>query len=184
MAVRKAASYSRRHAVPYTRVSRVKGKAFIKAVPPHKITKFTMGNQAAFEEGKFPIKLTVVSLEDCQVRNYAIEACRQYINKQLDTLIPGQYFFRIFPYPHHIQRENKMLTGAGADRMSTGMQLSFGKAAGKAAIIKAGGKIFMLAVATPKAEAIGRKVLKTVGPKLPCRKSILTEHVNPVLVLN
>jgi len=36
----------------------------------------------------------------------------------------GQYFFRIIPFTHHIQRENKMLTGAGADRTQTGMQLS------------------------------------------------------------
>ncbi len=41
-----------------------------------------------------------------------------------------------------------MITGAGADRMQTGMQLSFGKASGKAALLKPGSKIFFLAVGT------------------------------------
>ncbi len=177
MGLRKASAYSRKHATPYTRVSRVKGKSFIKAVPPQKIVKFAMGDQTLFNSGKFPIHLTLVSSEDCQIRNYALEACRQYIVKQLDNRLPGQYFFRVVPYPHHIQRENKMLTGAGADRMSSGMQLSFGKASGKAAIVKEGGKIFFVAVGNPKAEAIAREVLHTINSKLPCRKRILTEVV-------
>ncbi|GAJ22481.1 unnamed protein product, partial [marine sediment metagenome] len=37
-------------------------------------------------------------------------------------------------------------TGAGADRMQTGMQLAYGKSAGKAAILKSGSKIFFVAV--------------------------------------
>lgn len=177
MGLRKASAYSRRPVVPYTRISRKKGKAFIKVNPPQKIVKFSMGDAGAFNKGKFPIQMTLVSTEDCQIRNNALEACRQYIVKQLDNQIPGQYFFRVIPYPHHIQRENKMLTGAGADRMSSGMQLSFGKSAGKAAIVKAGGKIFFVAVANPKAEAIARGVLHTINAKLPCRKRILTEVI-------
>ena len=83
--------------------------------------------------------------------------------------------FRIIPFPHHIQRENKMLTGAGADRMQTGMQLSFGKPAGKAAILKPNSGIFLIAVADKKAEEFARKVLKQVNPKLPCKIRILSE---------
>ena len=71
------------------------------------------------------------------------------------------------PYPHHIQRENKMLTGAGADRMQTGMQLSFGKSVGKSAILKPGNPIFILATANDKILAYARKLLKEVDPKLP-----------------
>ena len=86
--------------------------------------------------------LIMMSTEKCQLRHNAMEACRQYINKKIDKEFSGNYLFKIIPYPHHVQRENKMLTGAGADRMQTGMQLAFGKSAGKAAILKKGSKIF------------------------------------------
>lgn len=179
MGLRKASAYSKEPVLPYTRTSRVKGKSFIKAVPPQKIVKFTMGDEGAFNKGKFPIRLTVIATENCQIRNNALEACRQYINKELDTQLPGQYLFKVIPYPHHIQREHRMLTGAGADRMSTGMGNGgkFGKAMGKAAIVKDGSRIFFLAIANQKAEAVGREILKTVNAKLPCRKRILTEVV-------
>ena len=39
-------------------------------------------------------------------------------------------------YPHQILRENKQATGAGADRVSQGMRLSFGKNVGTAAEFK------------------------------------------------
>ena len=41
-------------------------------------------------------------------------------------------------YPHHIMRENPLATGAGADRMSTGMKKSFGKTIGVAARVHKG----------------------------------------------
>jgi len=49
------------------------------------------------------------SEEKAQIRHNALEASRQYIHKQLDTLLPGQYFFRVIPFPHHIQRENNQI---------------------------------------------------------------------------
>jgi len=146
-ALRKANAYSKRHVVPFTRVSKKKNKSYIKVVPPQKIVKFTMGDASAYEQGKFPYELTVISDENVQVRHNSLEACRQYLNKQLDKSFLGQYYLRIVPFPHHIQRENKMLTGAGADRMQTGMQLSFGKSMGKAAILKKGSKIIIIALA-------------------------------------
>src|SRR3990167_4640716 len=151
MALRRASSYSKKPARPYTRISRKKGKAFIKVVPPQKIVKFTMGNEQGFRDGKFIYHFSVNADENCQIRHNALEACRQYLNKQLETNFAGQYFFRVIPFPHHIQRENKMLTGAGSDRMQTGMQLSFGKSVGKAALVKEGSGIFMIATASEKA---------------------------------
>src|SRR3989344_440472 len=130
--LRKASAYSKKKVTPFTRISKRKKKSFIKTVPPQKIVKFTMGKEDLFNKGKLPIQLTVVSNEKVQIRHNALEACRQYINKKLDKELSGQYLFRVIPFPHHIQRENKMLTGAGADRMQTGMQLAFGKSVGKA----------------------------------------------------
>jgi len=173
VSLRKAAAYSKKRTVPYTRVSKKKGKSYVKAIPPQKIVKFTMGKESLFQRGKFPHVLTLVSAENVQVRQNALEACRQYINKKLDSELNGQFFFRIFPFPHHIQRENKMLTGAGADRMQTGMQLSFGKTSGKSSIVKKDGSLFMVAVATPKAASFTRHLYKQIRSKLPCKTKIL-----------
>lgn len=175
-ALRKASAYSKMKVVPYTRTSKQKGKAYIKTVPPQSIVKFTMGSEALFDQGKFPYVLTMVSEESGQIRHNALEACRQYINKELDKQFLGQYMFKVVPYPHHIQRENKMLTGAGSDRMQTGMQLSFGKAIGKAALVKANTRVFIIAAASPKAMSVARQLLKTIKSKLPLSMKILSKE--------
>ena len=175
VALRKATAYSKRKVVPYTRISKKKGKAYIKTVPVQKIVKFTMGNEGLFNIGKFPHHLTLIALEKVQIRHNALESCRQYLNKKLDNTLAGQYFFKIIPFPHHVQRENKMLTGAGSDRMQTGMQLSFGKSMGKAAILKPGKPIFFIAVANPNGVKITRDLFKEIKSKLPCRTRIVYE---------
>ena len=167
--LRKANAYSKRKVTPFTRTSKRRQKAFIKVVPPQKIVKFSMGNEKLYNAGKLPFELSVVTTEAVQIRHNALEACRQYINKQLDKGLAGQYVFRVVPFPHHIQRENKMLTGAGADRMQTGMQLSFGKSMGKAAIMKPNSEIFHLALPNVKAVTLARNLLKDVKSKLPCK---------------
>ena len=175
MGLRKASAYSKKKVLPYTRVSKKKSKSFVKTVPHQKIVKFTMGNFPMFNEARLPNHLTVVSTEKVQMRHNALEASRQFINKKLEKEFTGQYLFRIIPFPHHIQRENKMLTAAGADRMQTGMQLSFGKVAGKAAILKKGSKIFFIALQNPKAVEFTRKVLRQVNSKLPGKVRVLEE---------
>jgi len=173
--LRKANAYSKRHVVPYTRISKRKNRAYIKVVPPQKIVKFSMGESKVYEAGNYPHKLALVTTEAVQIRHNALEASRQYINKVLDEVLAGQYFFRVVPFPHHVQRENKMLTGAGADRMQTGMQLSFGKSIGKSAILKPNSEIFFIAVATPKAVALAREAFKSIKAKLPCKTRVVYE---------
>ena len=175
MALRKASAYSKKKVVPYTRISKKKSKSFVKSVPHQKIVKFTMGNNDMFNKNELSHHLIVLSKEKVQVRHNALEACRQFVNKKLDKGLSGMYLFRIIPFPHHIQRENKMLTVVGADRMQTGMQLSFGKPSGKAAILKKGSKIFFIAVQNPKAVQFARKVIQQVNPKLPGKIKILVE---------
>jgi len=175
MAMRKSSAYSKKHVVPYTRTSKRKGKAYIKTIPQSKIVKFDMGNMDLYNKGKLPHVLTLATIEDIQIRQNALEACRQYINKKLDKECAGQYFFKILRFTHHVQRENKMLTGAGSDRMQTGMQLSFGKTIAKAAIMKKNNGIFLIAVATPKSVSSVRHILKQIKSKLPCKTKILYE---------
>ena len=177
MGLRKAFAYSKRSVVPFTRVSKKKGKYFIRTVPQQKIVKFTMGNEGLLNQGKLPHRLTMISDENVQIRHNALEACRQYINKKLDNELAGQYLFKIIPFPHHVQRENKMLTGAGSDRMQTGMQLSYGKPMGKAAILKRGSKIFVVAVPNEKAVVFARKTFKQIKSKVPGKTKVLYEKV-------
>ena len=178
MAMRRAAAYSKKHVVPYTRSSKKKQRAYVKAVPPSKVVKYYMGNVKGNDAGKFPYILTLITSHDVQIRQNAIEACRQFIHKKLGEELKEQYYFRIIPVTHHIQRENKMLTGAGADRMQKGMQLSFGKPIAKAAIIKNRGRILSVSVATPKAASFARHVLKQIRSKLPCKTKILSEDLS------
>lgn len=178
MGLRKASAYSKKKVVPFTRTSKRKGKSYIKTVPQSKIVKFTMGDESLFNQGKLPYQLTVVSAENVQIRHNALEAVRQFVNKKLEKELLGKYLFKILCFPHHIQRENKMLTGAGADRMQTGMQLSFGKSMGRAAILKPGSKLFFIAVANENAARFVRKTLKQVRSKLPGHINIIQDIKN------
>ena len=104
MALRKATAYSKRRVVPYTRVSKKRTKSFVKTVPQQKIVKFVMGDPGLLRKGKLPHHLTAVTTEPIQIRHNALEACRQFINKKLNKELSGQYFFKVIPFPHHIQR--------------------------------------------------------------------------------
>jgi len=178
MGLRRAAAYSKKKARPFTRISSVKGKAYIKTVPPQKIVKFGMGNLKAFDSGKLGILLRLVSDEriDVKIRDNALESSRQMLNKELDTTMPEMYFMAIKVYPHHILRENKQLAGAGADRMQKGMQLSFGSNVGRAAIVRPGKEIFTVAVENEKHARLARDFLNQTKAKLPCKTRIIWER--------
>ncbi len=176
MALRKASSYSKWYARPYTRKSAVKSKAYIKTIPPNKLVKMHMGDVKGFESGKLSYILRMISIENIQMRDNAIEAARQYVNKLLDEKLPGQFYYGVKVYPHHILRENKMLTGAGADRMQTGMQLSFGATVGRAALIPKGKEIFIVATNSEKNIRTARDILQKIKSKLPCKTSLIFEQ--------
>ena len=174
MALRKAICYSLKRAVPYTRKSKVKQKAYIKAVPNTKLTKMRMGDIIGYKAGKYKIILDVKTNHNVQLRDTALEAARQFLNRFLLEGVGKDFYFEVKPYPHHIQRENKMLTGAGADRMQTGMALSFGKAIGRACIMKTGATIFVIGVTNSKHEALARKLVGSIRARMPCTMHIDT----------
>ena len=180
MALRKASSYSKKRFVSYTRHSKVKSKAYIKTVPQQKVVKFTMGNAAAFNNNEFPYILHVKSKNNVLIRDNALESARVLLTKELDESLPGQYYFALKVFPHHILRENKMLTGAGADRMQTGMQLSFGSVVGRAAVVKQGAEIFVFATNNEKNVAIVRKIISKIKSKLPCQISVEFEKIGNI----
>ena len=175
MALRKALTYSKRYARPYTRVSRAKGKSYIKVVPPNKVVKYTVGNSKAFYDNKFTFVVTMVAAQPSQIRDNALEAARQFMTKVFDEKLPNNYYLEVKSQPHHILRNNKTAAGAGADRLSSGMRHSFGIVEGRAAIVKAGAPIFVAHCENDAAARIIREAMHMVKAKLPCGVRLLFE---------
>ena len=175
MALRRAAAYSKRKVRPFTRVSRVKSKTYIKVVPHNKVAKYAMGNQQASNSGKHGFSVKLISEEKVQIRDNALESARMYVSKVLDTEMPGEYFFAVKVYPHHILRENKTAAGAGADRLSSGMKHSYGVVIGRAAIVNPQKEIFFITCTTEKGARIVRETLAKIKSKLPCNTKIVFE---------
>src|SRR3989344_2499175 len=147
----------------YTRKSKVKSKGFIKTVPNSKIVTFSMGEL----KGVFSHSIYLIAKTPHQIRHNALESTRQLVNRHMvDDVGIKNFFFQILAYPHHVLRENKMLTGAGSDRMQTGMSHAFGRAVGIAAQIRAGKKVFVVKVNEGHVDA-AKKALKLACPRMP-----------------
>jgi large subunit ribosomal protein L10e len=120
---------------PYTRKSKFRNKQFVRGTPHVKIVRFEHGDK----KKNYGAHIKLVAKDSLQVRQEALESLRQTTNRFLEKNIgKNQYFFRLRMYPFHVLRENPLASGAGADRMSTGMKKSFGKPIGVAAQIKEG----------------------------------------------
>ncbi len=168
MATLRRGSAYRKVTRPYTRKSQTRKKGFIKTIPPHKIVKFDMGDS----KKKYDYEVNLFSKDKIQIRHNAIESVRLLVNRKLTKKIGNMnYYFRIKIYPHHILRENKMLTGAGADRMQTGMQKSFGKPVGRAAQVKKDQILFTTLVAKENLKD-AKDALRLSFSRLPCKCGI------------
>lgn len=162
---RKPARMYRRMERPYTR------RQYMGGVPGSKVVHYDMGNL----QEDFPIKLTVMIKEPCQIRHTALEAARVAANRFLLKQVGRNNFhLKLRVYPHHVIRENKQATGAGADRVSSGMRRAFGKAVGTAARVEAGQRLFTLGV-TPEYVADAKIALTRAGHKLPTPIQIVVE---------
>ncbi len=172
MALRKGSAYSKRYARPYTRVSKKRTKSYIKTVPSARIVKYKMGDIQGFDKGEFPVELHITSKEKCQIRDNSIEAIRQYLNRFLQLKVGKEFYLEVKIIPHHILRENKMLTGAGADRMQTGMSRAFGKTMGRAALVKPNQILYIIGVKNPRAEVEARKLIRSIKARIACKTSV------------
>jgi large subunit ribosomal protein L10e len=178
MGLRKASAYSKKFDRPYTRKSNTRSKSYIKTIPAQRIIKFEMGNTSEFQKGKYKFIIKLMSKERVMVRDNAIEASRQVINKALSKVTSGEYYFAIKKYPHHILRENKTYSGASkGDRVNDGMSNSFGSVIGRAAFINPEDVIFYIAVEEKKFVDVARNALRMIKPKLPCGTKIITEKL-------
>lgn len=124
----------------WTRYSKRKPrKSFVKSLPHKNLNTFETG----LVKTDYDLRATMVCLDKTLlVRDNAIESARQTISRQLEKLALGNYKFWVRKYPHHVVRENRMLSGAGADRLSKGMRKSFGKPSDLAARINKGEIMF------------------------------------------
>lgn len=149
----------------YTRIS---GPAYVRreymgGVPGSKITIFDMGNSSV----EFPVSLSLVATEACQIRHNALEAARIFANRYLVKGVGRKNFhLKIRLYPHHVLRENKLATGAGADRVSSGMRHAFGRAVGTAARVKRGQKMLTVAIEEENVDQ-AKEALRRASYKLP-----------------
>lgn len=159
--LRKGRSY-RKVKRAYTRKSKFKTKAFIKAVPPHKIARFKMGDV----NKQFSHIIELKPKESLQLRHNSLESVRQVVNRRLEMMFGSNYLFQVRVYPHHVLREHKMLTGAGADRMSPGMSNAFGKPVGVAAQLKKGQTIFSISINKENLDR-AKATMALAKPRLP-----------------
>ena len=167
MASLRPAKCYRRIKRAYTRKSKFKKKGYVKAVPNPKITKYNIGNQ----KGDYKYRIDLLSKNTIQLRHNAIESVRQSINRHMQKLFgPQGYYLVVRLYPHHALRENKMLSGAGADRMQTGMSHAFGKVISLAAQLKPNKEIFTVYV--PNKPEVVRGIFQKMASKLPCKIAV------------
>jgi large subunit ribosomal protein L10e len=117
---------------------------FCRGVPDAKIRIFDCGAKKANVDD-FPFVAHLVSDEKEQLTSSALEAARVACNKYM---IKGggkeSFHIRCRPHPFHVLRQNKMLSCAGADRLSSGMRGSYGKPMEMSARIAIGQCIFSI----------------------------------------
>jgi len=147
-------------------------KEYMGGVPGSKIVTYDMGNL----KDDFPVEMSIVAKEACQIRHSALEAARIAANRILLEVVGIQnYHLKIRVFPHEVLRENKQATGAGADRVSQGMRQAFGKAVGTAARVRAGQKLMTVYI-NPASFQQAKKSLLSAGHKLPTHVSLIVDR--------
>ena len=150
---------------PYTRISKFNKKNYVRGGYPHsKIIKFDLGNKT----GMFDTVLRLNTTAALNIRHNALESARLSSNRFLErNSNRSAYHLKIKVYPFHLLRENPLASGAGADRMSTGMKKSFGKIIGSAARLKNGQTVIEVRV-NKEHTKVAKEALKRASKKLPC----------------
>ncbi len=147
-------------------------REYMGGVPGIKIAQFDMGNLSE----DFPVSISLTVKEACQIRHTALESARIASNKYLMKRAGrSNYHLKIRIYPHHVLRENKQATGAGADRVSQGMRKAFGKPVGTAARVKPGQRIITVET-KPQFYKFAREALRRAGYKLPSPVQIVVDR--------
>ncbi|NHJ12152.1 MAG: 50S ribosomal protein L16 [Candidatus Thorarchaeota archaeon] len=152
-------------------------KRYIHRQPASRIVSFDMGETG----GEFPVELSLYGLERCQIRHQALEAARVASNRHM-TKYAGRknYHLRMRIKPFHYLRENKMISGAGADRVQDGMRRAFGKVIGVAARVRPDQPLITIRT-TEQHLKIAMRALEKAAPKMPTPCKIRFDKINPEL---
>ena len=145
---------------------------YLRGVPDAKIRIFDCGAKKTPVD-TFPFVCHLVSGEKEQLSACALEAARVSCNKYLvkNTGKEG-YHIRCRVHPYHVIRQNKMLSCAGADRLSSGMRGSYGKASEMAARIAIGQIIYSVRSKDSAANHV-IEALRRAKFKFPGRQTIM-----------
>merc|ERR1711998_228088 len=104
---------------------------------------------------QFPFVAHLVSDEKEQITSCALEAARVSCNKYLIKNCGKEGFhIRTRCHPFHVIRQNKMLSCAGADRLSSGMRHSYGKPMERAARVAIGQSVLSVRAKDVHADAV------------------------------
>jgi large subunit ribosomal protein L10e len=164
MSEKPASMYREISKPPYTR------REYITGIPGSKVAQHKMGDADADPED-YSVQISLRVDEELQIRHGSLEAARLSANRHLiKELGEGNYKMILRKFPHHVIRENKQATGAGADRVSDGMRQAFGKIVGTAARIQDGERLFTLYCDVDQADA-GKEAFRRAYNKIspPCR---------------
>jgi large subunit ribosomal protein L10e len=175
MSEKPASMYREISKPPYTR------REYITGIPGSKIAQHQMGDRHR-DADDYPVQISLEIEEECQLRHGALESARLSANRHLiKELGEGNYRMILRKFPHHVIRENKQATGAGADRVSDGMRQAFGKPVGTAARIDARDRLFTIYCAVEQADA-AKEALRRAYNKLspPCR--VVVERGEELLI--
>ncbi len=156
---------------PYTRISKFAKKNYVRGgYPAIKITKFEMGDA----KKKFDTTLLLTAGRTMNIRHNSLESARMTSNRLLEKKAGKEYHLKVRVYPFHLLRENPLASGAGADRMSTGMKKSFGKVIGAAARVREGQPIFEVNVDKANLK-LGQEALHKAAKKMPCSCKVVVQ---------
>ncbi len=153
---------------PARMYTRIRGQAYARkeymgGVPAPRIGQFDQGDLRS----TFPVTLKLHVKEECQIRHTALEAARISANRSLSKKAGASGFrMKVRVYPHNVLRENKLATGAGADRVSDGMRAAFGKAIGTAARVKRD-QVVLTVMVNPQHVDAAKDALHRASVKLP-----------------
>jgi large subunit ribosomal protein L10e len=146
-------------------------REYMGGVPMNRISQYEMGDRVR----QFPVKILLIAEERCQIRHIALESARISLSRHLEKNVgKGNFYAKFRVYPHHVLRENKQATGAGADRVSQGMRRAFGKPVGTAARVESGQPLVQVDV-DPKDFVKAKDALRKAHYKFPtpCRVVVL-----------
>jgi large subunit ribosomal protein L10e len=124
----------------------------------------------------FPFVVHLVSDEKEQLTSSALEAARVSANKfMIKSGGKDTFHIRCRAHPYHVLRQNKMLSCAGADRLSSGMRGSYGKPMEMAARVRIG----QILVSIRTKDTLGKaaiEALRRAKFKFPGRQKVMRSN--------